>query len=70
MNDTPEHPITRTAAASMLGVSTRTLARYLSDGKLTRYEDALGRVRLDEDEVIQASTPRREPAVPAQRSGS
>jgi excisionase family DNA binding protein len=67
MTDTPNRPITRATAALMLGVSTRTLARYLADGRLTRYEDGLGRVRIDEDEVVRLLSPQR---VPAQRSGS
>lgn len=47
MNDTM---ITRQDAANQLGVSLRTVARYLEEGRLVRYA-RLGRVYVDSVQV-------------------
>lgn len=44
--------LTRADAAELMGVSTRTITRYASDGYLTKYTDARGRVRFSRKEVL------------------
>jgi excisionase family DNA binding protein len=53
------HPVTkappvwlsRQEAAARAGVSLRTIANCLADGRLTRHKDKLGRVKIDAAEV-------------------
>lgn len=43
--------LTRKEAAERAGVSLRTIANCLADGRLTRHKDKLGRVMIDAAEV-------------------
>lgn len=43
--------LTRQQAAERAGVSLRTIANCLADGRLTRHKDKLGRVKIDAAEV-------------------
>lgn len=51
MTDTPRNLITRAEACDRAGVSMRTMDRWLFTGRLTKYTDARGQVRVDADEL-------------------
>lgn len=51
MTDTPKNLITRERARLRAGVGLRTIDRWLHDGRLVKYTDAFGRVRVDADEL-------------------
>jgi excisionase family DNA binding protein len=50
--------ITRKDAAALVGVSKRTLDRWLADGRLAKYVDGRGFVWVDADELRRLTTPR------------
>lgn len=52
--------ITRTQAAEIMGVSVRTVSRYLRDGVLTRYGTPRGKVWLDRREASAMNTVQKE----------
>lgn len=58
MNATETEWITRAEAARRAGVHLRTVAGWLAKGKLTRYVDGVGRVRIDADELRTLIEPR------------
>lgn len=43
--------ITKAEAAAQLGVSVRTILRYLAEGRLTRYTGPGGRTMIDPDDL-------------------
>lgn len=49
--------LTRQQAADRAGVSLRTIANCLADGRLTRHKDKLGRVKIDAAEVDALASP-------------
>lgn len=51
MTLSPNPWLTRRAAALRAGLNLRTVDRMLSDGRLTRHKDGLGRVRIDTAEL-------------------
>jgi hypothetical protein len=57
--------LSRADAAAVAGVSLRTMARMLADGKLTKHTDGLGRVWVDPEELEELITPK--PAAPTGR---
>lgn len=59
--------ITVLEAARRAEVHTRTVRRWLDEGRLVKYVTPTGRVRVDEEELASFLTPVAEPAEPAQR---
>jgi predicted site-specific integrase-resolvase len=54
MDNTPDTPpvlISQAAAATLAGVHKNTIGRWADDGRLTRYTNAVGQVKFDQDEV-------------------
>lgn len=57
MTDQTKNLITRNRAATRVGVSVRTIDRWLADGRLTKYVDGRGFVSVDADELIRLTAP-------------
>lgn len=49
--------LTETDAAGYFGVSTRTLRRWIAEGKVKAYRGPSGRLRFREDDLAAAMTP-------------
>lgn len=57
MDENTRELISRDEAARRAGVSVRTVGRWVFQGRLTKYTDGLGHVRIDAAELRELTTP-------------
>lgn len=52
-----DNAVRPSGAAELAGVSEATVRRWVREGRLNRYDDGLGRMWLDRDEVLRLVRP-------------